>query len=764
MRSSPKFKHYRGPAGGWGSVHSLLRFGTGRQVPTSRAAKQLLRQNKADGFMCVSCAWAKPADPHAFEFCENGAKATFWELDTGRVGREFFARHTLRELLDWPDHDLERRGRLTEPMRYDRATDRYVPIAWSQAFELIGRRLRALDPKRTVFYASGRASLETSYMYALFARMYGHQNLPDSSNMCHESTSVGLPRSIGVPVGTVLLEDFAETDCIIAFGQNVGTNSPRMLHQLQEASRRGVPILVFNPLLERGWERFTNPQEPLQMVSGQSTRIANGYFQVRAGGDLAVLYGICKALLAMEAEATAAGRDGLLDRAFIETHTSGFEAFAASVEEKSWDDIERESGLAREQIEGAAAVYAAARSCILIYGMGLTQHRHGVDNVRMLCNLMLMRGNVGRAGAGICPVRGHSNVQGQRTVGITEKPELAPLDRLRELYGFEPPAEKGLDTIGTVEGVLDGSVDAFIGLGGNFVRAAPDTERLEQAWRRLRLTVQVATKLNRSHLVCGEDALLLPCLGRLERDTQASGDQYVTMEDSTACIHASFGTQEPASPDLLSEPAIVAGMATATLEPDPAVPWSEWVADYGRVRDAIEATYPQDFRDFNARMKQPGGFPRPIAARDRRWTTDSGKAEFHVPHGLSATGFEDAPQRFRLITLRSNDQFNTTIYGYRDRFRGIEGTRQVVMMRRDDIRRLALQEGERIGLATDCDDGIGREVGGLQVVPYDLPPGCLAAYYPECNPLLPVGHHAIDSHVPAAKSIPVRVVRDRTAT
>ncbi|NZA26313.1 FdhF/YdeP family oxidoreductase [Luteimonas sp. SJ-92] len=752
-----KFEPYRGPAGGWGSVHSLLRFGTGSQVPTVEAMRQLARQNKADGFMCVSCAWAKPKDPHAFEFCENGAKATFWELDQGRVGADFFARHPVSELLQWPDFDLERKGRLTEPLRYDRDSDRYVPIAWEEAFATIGRELRALDPAGVVFYASGRASLETSYMYALLARLYGNNNLPDSSNMCHESTSVGLPRSIGVPVGTVLLEDFEATDCILSFGQNVGTNAPRMLHQLQEASRRGVPILTFNPLRERGWERFINPQEPVPMATGTSTRISSGYHQVRAGGDLALVQGLCKALLEADDAAQRDGAARVLDVDFIAVHTRGFEDFAASLRATGWDEIERESGLSRADVEGAAAIYAAARSSILVYGMGLTQHRRGVDNVRMLCNLMLMRGNVGRPGAGICPVRGHSNVQGQRTVGISEKPELVPMDRLAELYRFEPPPSKGLDTIGTVEGVLDGSVRAFIGLGGNFVRAAPDTRQLEPAWKRLRLTVQVATKLNRSHLVCGEVALLLPCLGRLERDIQAGGDQTVTTEDSTACIHASFGTHEPASRALLSEPAIVAGIAEAALEPRPEVPWREWVADYGRVRDAIEATYPEQFRDFNRRMREPGGFPRPIAARERRWKTDSGKAEFMVPEVLCATGFEDAANLLRLITLRSNDQFNTTIYGYRDRFRGIEGTRRVVLVGERDIARLGLRAGQLVDLVGDDGDGVEREVGGLRVVPYDVPEGCIVGYYPECNPLISVAHHAIDSHVPAGKSVPVRI-------
>ena len=758
MTARPRFKPYPHPAGGWGSVHSLLRFGGDPSVPKLAAGHQLLRQNKADGFMCTSCAWAKPRDPHRFEFCENGAKATFWELDSNLVDAGFFARHTVSDLLRWPDHDLERQGRLASPMRYDPASDRYVPIAWEEAFSLIGSELRALPPESVVFYASGRASLETSYMYALLARMYGNNNLPDSSNMCHESTSVGLPRSIGVPVGTVLLEDFARTDCILAFGQNVGTNSPRMLHQLQEASRRGVPIVVFNPLRERGWERFTNPQEPGQMLTGSATRIGSNYHQVRAGGDIALVQGLCKALLDMDDAARIEGRPRILDTEFLVAHTDGFAAFESSIRATGWDAIERASGLTRAAIAHAAGIYARARSTIVVYGMGITQHRHGVESVRMLCNLLLMRGNIGRPGAGICPVRGHSNVQGQRTVGISEKPSLVPLDRLAEQYGFEPPRRKGLDTVGTVEGVIDGSVRGFIGLGGNFVRAAPETQRLEQAWRQLRLSVQVATKLNRSHLVCGEVSLLLPCLGRLERDVQASGEQLVTTEDSTACIHASRGTHPPAGPGLRSEPAIVAGIAMATLAPDPRLPWQDWVDDYARVRDAIEATYPDQFRDFNARLHTPGGFPRPNGARDRRWDTPSGKAEFVVPSTLDASGLGDG-ELLRLVTLRSNDQFNTTIYGYRDRFRGIEGTRRVVLVGEEDMRRLDLREGELVALEAEYGDGIARAVGGLRVTRYDLPAGCVVGYYPECNPLLASHHHAIDAHVPAGKSIPVRIRR-----
>ena len=759
---TPSFTPYKAPAGGWGSVRSLLRHGFGEGVRTAEGARQLQRQNKVDGFACVSCSWAKPAEPHPFEFCENGAKATLWELDKRRVDAGFFERHTVSELLTWADHDLEAEGRLVEPMRYDASSDRYVAISWDDAFAIAGRVLRGMAPERAVFYVSGRASLETSYMYALMARLYGNNNLPDSSNMCHESTSVGLPRSIGVPVGTVLLEDFDHCDCILSFGQNVGVNSPRMLHPLQEAARRGADIFTFNPLYERGWERFTNPQEPLAMATGTSTRISNAYFPVRAGGDIALLQGLARALLDLDDAAQARGDARVLDVDFIETHTRGFDTFESWLRAADWQRIEAESGLSRAAIESVAAVYAQAKSTILVYGMGLTQHRHGVDNVRMLCNLALMRGNVGRPGAGICPVRGHSNVQGQRTVGVSEKPELVPLDRLAEQYGFEPPREKGLDTVATVEGILDGSVEAFIGLGGNFSRAAPDTARLEPAWRDLALSLQVATHLNRNHLLCARETLLLPCLGRIEEDVQATGAQHVSIEDSTTCIHGSLGISPPVADTLRSEPAIVAALAQAILPPERAalVPWQEWVGDYARVRDAIEATYPDQFRDFNARLHTPGGFPRPVAARERRWETGSGKAEFHVPDVLCATGFEDRAGRFRLLTVRSNDQFNTTVYGYRDRFRGIEGTRRVVLMHEDDIAGLGLDEGEQITLVADFDDDPEvREVGGLRPIPYRIPRGCIAAYYPECNPLIPVSHHAIDSHVPAGKSVPVRIRR-----
>lgn len=750
---------YDQPTGGWGSVGSLARISAAEGLGSAAVWASLYRQNKPGGFACVSCSWAKPADPHRFEFCENGAKATIWEQTAHRTDRDFFARHRVSELRNWTDHALEKEGRLTHPMRYDATLDQYVPVSWEAAFAEIGRELQALDPTSVVFYASGRAALETTYMYQLFARVYGSQNLPDSSNMCHESTSVGLPLSIGSPVGTVVLEDFEKADLIFFFGHNTGTNAPRLLHPLQEARKRGVPVIVFNPLRERGLIRFKNPQSPAEMLSpGDGTKMSSDYFQIRCGGDMAAMAGIAKALFALE-EAGEPGDGTPVDRAFIAEHGHGFEAFEAAVRAYDWAEIEARSGLSREELSDVARQYARAERVIANYGMGLTQHRHGVGNVRMLANLLLMRGQIGKPGAGISPIRGHSNVQGQRTVGMTEKPELAPLDSFAKMYGFEPPREKGLDTIGTCKGVLDGSVKAFIGLGGNFSRAAPETDLLEAAWTGLRLHVQIATKLNRNHLLPGAVTFLLPCLGRIERDTQASGDQTVSIEDSTACIHASFGMRPPASPNLLSEPAIVAGMAKATVPGRSSIDWDGWVADYGRIRDEIAKAYPKDFHDFNARFTQAGGFHRDIEACRREWKTDSGKANFYVPDTLDVNPDidVDGPDLFRLMTVRSNDQFNTTVYGLDDRLRGVSGSRTVILMNKADMARLGLQDQDMVSVETHADDGVDRRVDGFRVHAFDVPEGDVAGYYPELNSLIPLWHHAQDSHVPAAKSVPVRI-------
>ncbi|WP_126172611.1 FdhF/YdeP family oxidoreductase [Altericroceibacterium xinjiangense] len=743
--------HYEGPSGGWGSLKGIARI-FGKEVDGPEAFDLLRRQNKPGGFMCVSCAWTKPAHPHIAEFCENGAKATLWEQTSRRATPEFFAEHTVTELKGWSDHDLEQTGRLTHPMRYDRASDTYVPVSWGEAFQAIGAELRALDPESAVFYASGRASLETSYCYALFARLYGHNNLPDSSNMCHETTSVGLKKVTGSPVGTCTLEDIDKCDAMFFFGQNTGSNSPRFLHPLQRAVKRGAKIITFNPVREKGLIEFANPQSPVEMVTSKSTQISSLYCQVRPGGDIAVIMGLCKYVLEREEKQWAETGTHLLDVDFIEQHTAHFEEFKAKVDATSWEQIEEESGISRSDLAVAADVYCEADKVIGIYGMGVTQQVHGSQTIGMLVNLLLMRGNIGREGAGISPVRGHSNVQGQRTVGISEKPDLVPYDRLKALFDFDPPPKQGVNTVEACEGILDGSIRAFIGLGGNFVRAIPEREKMEAAWSDMRLTVQIATRLNRSHLINGEVAYLLPCCGRSEEQ------QAVTMEDSLSMIHGSVGNKEPASEHLLPELAIVAGIAKATLPPNPNVKWDEWVADYAKVRDLIEATYPDKFKDFNQRLFTPGGFYKGNKARERIWETESGKAEFTAPDTLSAMGVPDEPGRFRLITMRSNDQFNTTIYGYSDRLRGIDGTRDVLLMSPEEIEAAGLQEGQTVSLVSDAGDGVHRQVDGLAVTPFDLPRGTLGAYYPEMNPLIPLWYHDKLSKTPAAKGVPVRIV------
>lgn len=703
--------------------------------------------------MCTSCAWAKPPEPHVAEFCENGAKATIWDLTSRRCTPEFFAEHTVTALQAWTDHELELVGRLTEPLRYDASSDRYVRVSWDEAFAGIGQCLQRLAPKAMTFYTSGKAGLEASYLYGLFARMYGHNNLPDSSNMCHETTSVGLKKVTGSPVGTCQFEDLAHCDAIFYLGQNPGSNSPRILHPLKDAVERGCKIVVFNPLRERGLVEFVDPQNPWQMTLGKPTKIADQYLQVRPGGDIAALMGVCKRVI--ELDQLASG--GILDRAFLSEHTQGLEAFFEHLSSTSWSQIEHHSGLARAELEQAGDTYAQARAVIGIYGMGLTQQVHGSQSIGLLVNLLLLRGNIGRQGAGCQPIRGHSNVQGQRTVGISEKPELVPLDKLRELFGFEPPTQKGHTTVDFLKALLNGEAQGFVGLGGNLARAVPDQRRVHEVWGTMQLTAHVATRLNRTHLLPGKQAYLLPCLVRAEQDMQASGPQTVTIEDSFSHIYGSIGRREPASEHLKSEVAIVAGIAKATLPANPRWQWDAWTNDYTAIRELIAQTYPDQFQDMSARMNQPGGFYRGNKAHERVWKTESGKAEFTVPTVLNAGGEDEAPGRFTLVTLRANEQFNTTIYHNSDRLRGLDGNRMIVLMNPQEMQRAHLREGDLVTLATDYDDGIAREVSGLAVTPYDLPDGCLAGYYPELNPLVPLDHHDQLSKTPAAKGVPVRI-------
>lgn len=748
-----------GPAGGWGSLRGVSRiFGEAASEPM--ALDTLRRQNKPGGFMCMSCAWPKPANYHPFEFCENGAKMTLWELTSHRCTPEFFAGHTVSELREWKDHDLEAEGRLTAPMRYDAETDRYVEVGWDAAFAEIAGELNRLDPESVVFYASGHAALEPSYLYALFARLYGNNNLPQSSNMCHETTSVGLNRVIGSPVGTIVWEDLEETDLIMFFGQNPGTNSPRFLHPMKALKDRGGSIISFNPMREQGLVSFIDPQDLTSMVTGNETIISDQYHQVKAGGDIGALMGLCKAVLEADDTARQDGAPRILDVGFIEENTTGFEDFVAVLRDTSWADIERASGLGETALRGAAEVYMSTDKVIAAYGMGLTQQANGWLNVALLTNLMLMRGNIGRKGAGITPVRGHSNVQGQRTVGIAEKTKLIPMDKLREQFGFEPPQKDGMHIVDAVEGLAEGRTRGMICLGGNLVRAVPDRDLMERYWPQQDLTVMISTKLNRSHLLPGKVSYILPCLSRAEEDIQASGPQWVSIEDSFAMIHGSIGHRGPASDKLKSELAIVTGLAKTTLPPNPKVEWDEWTADYAKVRDLIEETYPDDFRGYNERLNEPGGFHRDIGAHYRKWNTDSGKALFTAPERLDALDFGDRPGRYRLVTVRSNDQFNTTIYGYSDRFRGIEGTRDVVLMCESDIVDAGLERDQSVTLICDFDDGRDRRISGRKVIPYDLPRGTIVSYFPECNVLIPLGHHDKLSKTPASKAIPVRIEAD----
>jgi len=751
---------YDHSAGGWDALRAAAA-SLREQGVVAKGARTLLNNNQPDGFDCPGCAWPDPKHTSSFEFCENGAKAVSWEATSKRATPEFFAAHTVSRLWDWTDHALEGEGRLTHPLAYDPASDRYLPIGWDEAFERIGAALRALpDPNMAEFYTSGRASNEAAFLFQLFARAYGTNNFPDCSNMCHEATSVGLPQSIGAGKGTVTLEDFEHCDAIFSIGHNPGTNHPRMMSTLREVSRRGAPIVVFNPLRERALERFASPQDPVEMATFGATPIASAYYQVRNGGDLAVLKGMMKRLLELDSAALAAGRPGVLDHAFIAEHTEGLEALAADLRATPWEEIEAESGLPRASIESAADVYARAERVIICYGMGVTQHRHGTENVQQIANLLLLRGNIGRLGAGICPLRGHSNVQGDRTVGITEKPSAALLDGIERAFGFRPPAEHGHDSVACVKAMLAGQARAFIGLGGNLAVAMPDPEATFAGFRKLDLAVHLATKLNRTHLLLARQSFILPVLGRTELDAGPGGARSVTVEDSMSMVHASRGRLPPASPHLRSEPAIVAGLAKATLGERFGIDWDGMVADYDRIRAAIELVFP-DFADFNARVREPGGFRLDNPASRRVWRTPSGKARFLVagwPPRQSGT----PPDALTLMTIRGHDQYNTTIYGLDDRYRGVFGRRDILFLNIDDMAALGLARGDTVDVEALTEAGSGgpiRRVRGLTAVDHDMPRGSAAAYYPETNGLVALSHHDIQSGTPAYKSILVKVTR-----
>ena len=753
--SEKKIEFYKGPAGGWGALKSVSQALLRQDIPV-KGAKTLLSANQPDGFDCPGCAWPDRNHASTFEFCENGVKAVASEATARRVTREFFAAHTVAELAARSDFFLEDQGRLTEPMAYDAASDKYVPISWDDAFALVARHLDALPhPDRALFYTSGRASNEAAFLYQLFVREYGTNNFPDCSNMCHEPSGSAMRPQIGVGKGTVTLEDFERADAIFVFGQNPGTNHPRMLGELRAASKRGARIVSFNPLRERGLERFADPQSKLEMATLGSTPISTHYFQLRVGGDFAAVKGMMKHVVERE----DAGGD-VLDREFIAEHTTGIDALLDDLRAESWSLLEQESGLSEEQMRAAADIYLGAERVIACWGMGITQHAHSVATIQMILNLLMLRGHLGRPGAGACPVRGHSNVQGDRTMGIWEKPPADFLDRLREVFGFEPPRRPGADTVEAIAMMRDGRADVFVALGGNFASAAPDTYETWKGLRRSALTVQVSTKLNRSHLVHGREALILPCLGRTEIDVQAAGEQGVTVEDSMSMVHVSYGINPPASEQLLSEPAIVARLAAATLGTRSRTRWNWLVEDYDRIRELIAAVFP-DFAGFNDRIRVPGGFRLRNTAGERVWATDSGKASFRVhPVTLDTPVHRARAQRrdavvFTLFTTRSHDQYNTTIYGHDDRYRGVFGQRRVVFINAADLRHIGCRDGDWVDLHTVATDGVARRADRFRLVAYDIPRGCIAAYYPETNPLVPLASVAVGANTPTSKSIPV---------
>ncbi|HYP54552.1 MAG TPA: FdhF/YdeP family oxidoreductase [Pyrinomonadaceae bacterium] len=733
-------------AGGLPAVASAMRHAW-EQMGAVRGARTLLRLNQKDGFDCPGCAWPDPDGERSHvEFCENGAKHVADEATTRRVTPEFFARHTVAELSRKSDLWLNQQGRLTHPLILRRGGERYEPLTWDEAFRLVAGELNALDsPDEAAFYTSGRASNEAAFLYQLFVRQFGTNNLPDCSNMCHESSGTGLISTIGVGKGTVTLQDFDEAEAIFVVGQNPGTNHPRMLSTLRAAKKRGCKIVHVNPLPETGLARFKHPQEVADVL-GRGVQLSDLFLQVRINGDVALLKGLMKELL--EEEARRPGE--VLDRDFIREHTSGFEEFARALADVSWGDVVEQSGVTREQIREAAEIYMRSGRSIVCWAMGLTQHRNAVSNVQEIVNLLLLRGQIGKPGAGPCPVRGHSNVQGDRTMGIWERPSEAFLDALAREFDFDPPRRHGLDTVETIKAMHAGRVKIFFALGGNFLSATPDTEFTADALRRCRLTVQVSTKLNRAHLITGEQALILPCLGRTEVDLRASGPQFVSMENSMGIVHASRGTLRPASPHLLSEPAIVARLACETLGARTKLDWLALAEDYDRVREMIARAVP-GFENYNARVREPGGFYLPNLARERRFKTATNRANFTV-HELPRLDL--APGQFVMMTVRSHDQFNTTVYGLDDRYRGVRNERRVIFLNPEDVREAGLREGQPVDITSHF-RGETRTARGFVVVPYEIPRRCAATYFPEANVLVPIGSVAERSNTPASKSVVV---------
>jgi molybdopterin-dependent oxidoreductase alpha subunit len=727
-------------AGGIPAIVATLR-ATASEMGLVRGTRALLQLNQTGGVDCPGCAWPEPDHERShFEFCENGAKHLASEATTKRITPEFFGTWSVADLAAQSDQWLEAQGRLTQPMLLRRDATHYEPINWNDAFELIAAELNSLShPDQAIFYTSGRTSNEAAFLYQLFVRQFGTNNLPDCSNMCHESSGSALSETIGIGKGTVTLQDFDRAQAIFVMGQNPGTNHPRMLSALQRAKRNGCKLVHINPLPEAGMTRFKHPQDVLGLL-GSGTSLADLFLQVRINGDGALLKGIQKAVLAEEGKH--------LDHSFIENFTQGFEEFKQSLETVSWNEIVEDSGVSQEQMEAAARIFIESERTIFCWAMGLTQHKNAVANIQEIVNLMLLRGQIGKDGAGVCPVRGHSNVQGDRTMGIWERPSAAFLDKLATEFDFEPPRRHGYDTVDSIKAMHEGAGRVFFALGGNFLSATPDTEFTAVALRRCRLTAHVSTKLNRSHLITGEQALILPCLGRTEIDEQTTGVQFVSTENSMGVVQQSQGTLAPASGHLLSEPQIVARLARATLANRTTVDWEGLAGDYDRIREIIERVVP-GFDDYNARVREAGGFYLPNGPRQRVFNTASGKAQFTV-HRLTPVRLE--PDQFLMMTIRSHDQFNTTVYSGHDRYRGIVEGRRVVFLNREDLAAAGLEPRQVVDLVSHF-EGEERVARKFTIVPYDIPRRCAATYFPEANVLVPVGSVADKSNTPASKSV-----------
>jgi molybdopterin-dependent oxidoreductase alpha subunit len=727
------------------------------KVGPIRGTKLLADLNQLAGFDCPGCAWPDPLHKRStFEFCENGAKAVADEATLKRLTPAFFAKYSVAELKQQSDRWLNDQGRLTEPMILRPGASHYEAISFERGIALIAEHLQQLtSPHEAAFYTSGRTSNEAAFLYQLFVREYGTNNLPDCSNMCHESSGVGLSETIGVGKGTVSLEDLEQAEAIFIFGQNPGSNHPRMLSSLQAAKRQGAKIVAINPLDETGLKRFKNPQEVAGVV-GQGTALRDLHLGIKINGDVALLKGLCKGLL----ERQDLGQP-VLDMAFINEYCHGFAEFSADIKATTWTDIEHHSGLPKSEIEQAVEIACQSSKTICCWAMGMTQHKNAVANIQLMTNFLMLQGNVGKPGAGVCPVRGHSNVQGDRTMGIWEKPTSAFLDALEQSYPLKVPREPGYDAVDTVHAMANGKVKVFFAMGGNFYRAMPDQQALEQALAQCELTVQVSTKLNQSHLYTGKTALILPALGRTEIDRQASGIQTVTVENSMGVVQTSHGKIPPASKSLSSEVAIVAALANQTLKHSQ-IDWLAMRDDYRLIRDGIAKVVP-GFSDFNQRIDSEGEFVLPNAVRDaRHFATPTQKANFIV-HAIAGVS---APEGcLVMMTIRSHDQFNTTIYSDNDRYRGIHGSRKVLFVHGEDIQRLGFKPGDTIDIVSHWPNEAitERRASGFTLVSYDIPLGCAAAYYPETNDLIPISSVALKSNTPAYKSVIISLQKSRLA-